>query len=197
MVGGGKVALRKVKMLLDCGANVTVISPKPHPEIAELSKERAIHLIQRDYEVGDLKDAYIAIACTDSKGVNRRVADEAMKGRVLVNVADDPKLSSFIIPSFFRRGSLTVAVSTGGVSPALARKIRTKLEKDLEEEYALLVSLIGEVRSTIKEKKIIVDAEAWQEALDLDLLVKLLREGGWEKAKSFLIDRLEGHREEK
>ena len=74
VVGGGKVALRKVKMLLDCGADVTVISPKPCPEIVKLSKDEAIRLIQRDYETGDLKDAVIAMACTDMKKVNRKVA---------------------------------------------------------------------------------------------------------------------------
>jgi siroheme synthase-like protein len=196
VIGGGKVALRKVKMLLDCRANVSVISPKPHPDIAKLSKERAIHLIQRDYEAQDLKGAVIAIACTDVKEVNRKVADEAKKTRILVNVADDPELSDFIIPAFFRRGNLTFAVSTSGVSPALARKIRTKLEKSFGEEYASLLSLIGEVRSTLKEKGYIVDAEAWQEALDLDLLIQLVRSGQRKKAKAILLSKLKGHKPE-
>jgi siroheme synthase-like protein len=183
-------------MLLDCRANVSVISPKPHPDIAKLSKERAIHLIQRDYEAQDLKGAVIAIACTDVKEVNRKVADEAKKTRILVNVADDPELSDFIIPAFFRRGNLTFAVSTSGVSPALARKIRTKLEKSFGEEYASLLSLIGEVRSTLKEKGYIVDAEAWQEALDLDLLIQLVRSGQRKKAKAILLSKLKGHKPE-
>jgi len=190
VIGGGKVALRKVKMLLDCGANVSVISLKPHPDIAKLSKERAIHLIQRDYEAQDLKGAVIAIACTDVKEVNRKVADEAKKAGILVNVADDPEPSDFIIPAFFRRGNLTLAVSTSGVSPALARKIRMKLEKSFGEEYASLLSLIGEVRSTLKEKGYIVDAEAWQEALDLDLLIQLVRSGQRKKAKAILLRKL-------
>lgn len=194
VIGGGKVALRKVKMLLDCRANVSVISPKPHPDIAKLSKERAIHLIQREYDPRDLKGAVIAIACTDVKEVNRKVADEAKKAGVLVNVADDLEPSDFIIPSFFRRGNLTVSVSTSGVSPALARKIRMKLEKSFGEEYASLLSLIGEVRSILKEKGYIVDAEAWQEALDLDLLIQLLRSGQWEEAKVILLSKLEAHK---
>ena len=191
VIGGGKVALRKVKMLLDCGANVSVTSPKPHPDIAKLSKERAIHLIQREYETQDLKGAVIAIVCTDVKEVNRKVADEAKKAGILVNVADDPEPSDFIIPAFFRRVNLTVAVSTSGVSPALARKIRTKLEKSFGEEYASLLSLIGEVRSTLKEKGYIVDAEAWQEALDIDLLIQLVRSGQRKKAKAVLLNKLE------
>jgi precorrin-2 dehydrogenase/sirohydrochlorin ferrochelatase len=190
VVGGGKVAFRKVKILLDCGAEVTVVSPKPCPEIVKLSKDRLIRLIRRDYEAGDLRDAVIAIVCTDMKKVNRKVADEAKKAGVLVNVADDLEPSDFIIPSFFRRGNLTIAVSTSGVSPALARKIRAKLEKSFGEEYGSLLSIIREVRSTIKEKGIIVDVEEWQDALDLDLLIGLVQAGQGEKAKVFLLDRL-------
>jgi len=190
IVGGGKVALRKVKMLLDCGADVTVVSPKPCPEIVKLSKDGSIHLIQRDYEAGDLKHAVIAMVCTDMKKINRKVADEAKKAGVLVNVADNSQASDFIIPSFFRRGNLTVAVCTSGVSPAFARKIRAKLEKSFGEEYAFLLSIVGEVRSTIKEKGIIVGAEAWQDALDLDLLIQLVQAGQREKAKASLLNRL-------
>jgi siroheme synthase-like protein len=177
-------------MLLDCGAKVTVISPRPLPEIVKLSEERVIGLNQREYEAGDLKGAGIAFAGTDVKKVNRKVADEASKAGVLVNVADDPEQSDFIIPSFFRRGNLTVAVSTSGVSPALAKKIRTRLEQDLGEEYAVLLSLIREVRSTIREKGDIASEEAWQEALDLDLLMRLAKAGQWKKAKTFLLNKL-------
>ena len=193
VIGGGKVALRKVKVLLDCGAKVTMISPKPHPEIIKLSKRGAIHLIQRDYEKEDLEDAVIAFACTDVKEVNRKVALDAKKAGVLVNVADDPRPSDFIIPSFFRRGNLTVAVSTAGVSPALARKIRMKLEKSFGKEYASLLSIIGEIRSAIKRKGIIVGPEIWQEALDLDSLIQLLQAGQREKVKTYLIGKLKVH----
>jgi siroheme synthase-like protein len=190
VVGGGQVALRKVKMLLDGRANVFVFSPNPHPEMIKLSRRKAIHLIQRDYKAGDLKDAVITLACTDVKGVNRKVADEAKKARVLVNVADDPERSNFITPSFFKRGKLTIAISTSGISPAFARKIRTKLEKSFGEEYASLLSLIGEVRSKLKEKGCRIGTETWQQALDLDLLIQLLRSGQRKKAKAFLLTKL-------
>ena len=194
VVGGGQVAHRKVKMLLEGGANVFVISPKPHPEIKRLSKRKAIHLIQRDYKAGDIKDAVVTLACTDVKDVNRKVADEAKKAEVLVNVADDPERSDFITPSFFKRGNLTVAVSTAGVSPAYARKIRTKLQKSFGEEYASLLSLIGEVRSKLKEKGYRVGTEAWQEALDLDLLIGLLQSGQRKKAKAILLSKLQNNK---
>jgi siroheme synthase-like protein len=110
-----------------------------------------------------------------------------------VNVADDPGKSDFISPSLFKRGSLTVAISTAGVSPALARKIRTKLEKSFGEEYASLLSLIGEVRSELREKKQRVGSEVWQEALDLDSLIRLVRSGQQKKAKGILLSKLESN----
>jgi siroheme synthase-like protein len=197
VVGGGKVALRKIKMLLDCGANVFVISPTSHPEIRKWSERKAIHWIQRDYKAGDLKNAVITLSCTDVKAVNRKVAEEARKSGVLVNVADDPQQSDFITPSFFKRGNLMVAVSTSGVSPALARKIRTELEKNFGKEYASLSSLIGEVRSTLKEKGYRVGTEAWQEALDLDLLIQLVRSGQQKKAKAILLKKLQTYKKKK
>ena len=190
VLGGGEVALRKVKMLLECGADVTVVSPEFHREIARISKEEEIHLIQREYKAGDLKDAMIAVVCTDVKKVNRKAVDEAKKAGVLVNVTDDPERSDFIIPSFFRRGGLTVTVSTSGVSPAFAKKIRVKLEKDLGEEYAALLSLVGEVRSTMKREGYIVGAEAWQDILDIDLLTRLVKAGFRKKAKTLLLNKL-------
>ncbi len=196
VAGGGKVALRKIKILLDCDANVFVISPTPHPEITKLSKRKAIHWIQRDFKAGDLKNAVIALACTDVKAVNRNVAEEARKSEVLVNVADDPEQSDFITLSFFKRGNLMVAVSTSGVSPAFARKLRTKLEKSFGQEYASLLSLIGEVRSTLKKKRSAVDSEAWQEALDLDRLIHLVRSGQKKKAKVILLSRLKVPKDE-
>jgi siroheme synthase (precorrin-2 oxidase/ferrochelatase) len=91
---------------------------------------------------------------------------------------------------------LTIAVSTSGVSPALARKIRSKLEKSFGEEYGSLLSIIGEVRSAIKEKGIIVDVDAWQDALDLDLLIQHVQAGQGEKAKAFLLNKLGASRRE-
>jgi siroheme synthase-like protein len=191
VVGGGNVALRKVKMLLDCGADITVVSPKHHLGMAKLSEKKAIRLIHRDYKVGDMMDATLAVASTDVKEINRTVAHEAKRLGILVNVVDDPRLSSFILPSFFRRGNLTIAVSSAGKSPALARKIRSNLEKSLGKEYATLLSLISEVRSALKERGYIVDGEAWQEVLDLKLLIRLIQKGQKTKAKTLLLSKLE------
>jgi siroheme synthase-like protein len=194
VVGGGTVALRKVKMLLDCGADVTVVSPKPHLGMAKLSEKKAIRLIHRNYKGGDLMGATLAVASTDVKEINQTVAHEAKRLGILVNVVDDSRLSSFILPSFFRRGNLTIVVSSAGTSPALARKIRTNLEKSLGKGYATLLSLISEVRSALKERGCAVDGEAWQEALDLESLIRLIQKGQREKAKTLLLSKLEAYR---
>ncbi len=194
VVGGGKVALRKVKMLLECGAKVTVISPALHQDLVRLAQDKAIRLIKRDYKPGDLDVAFVVIAATDAEKINRSVAHEAKKRGIFVNVADGPKESDFIIPSFLRRGDLTIAISTGGTSPALAKKIRTKLEQDFGKEYGLLVPLIGKVRSTVKEMEIMVRERTWQEALDLDSLIRLIQKGQRKKAKTLLLSKLKAHR---
>ncbi len=190
VIGGGEVALRKVRMLLECGADVTVISPTLHPGLTELAGENAVHLVRRIYRTGDLRGAAVVIAATDSKRTNHRAAADAGRTKALVNVVDDPAPSDFIVPSSFRKGELTIAVSTGGASPALARKLRMRLEKDFGEEFAVLLSLIGEVRSTLREKGIKVDAKTWQEALDLDLLIPLSRSGHFKRANTVLLNRL-------
>lgn len=191
VVGGGKVAFRKVKALLEHGANVEVISPDLCPELRELAKAKAISVLRQNYEPENLKGAFIAIAATNEKDINQRVIEEAKKQGVLVNVVDNLELSDFIVPSHFHRGDLTIAVSTAGLSPALARKIRSQLEQNFREEYASLTTLIDEVRTELKQKGIIINGNTWQEALDLDLLLKLLHAGLREQAKVTLLDRLE------
>ncbi len=195
VVGGGQVAFRKVRMLLDCGASVTVISPVLRRDLTELANRKSIQVIRRSYKLGDLKGASIVIAATDAKETNRKVAKEAGRVGALVNVVDDPKPSDFIVPSLLRRGDLTITISTGGMSPALARKIRTRLEESFGEEYALLVSLVEEVRSTLRRKGMKIDTEGWQDALDLDLLTHLVRTGQKQKAKAVLIEKLKGQME--
>ena len=190
VVGGGEVALRKVKTLLQHGANVEVISPDLCPELARLTESGEISMRNHAYQTGDLAGAFLAIAATDDAVLNRRVAEEARNKSVLVNVVDDAENSDFIVPSYLRRNGLTIAVSTSGQSPALARKIRTRLEKEITSQYGTLTRLIGEVRAEIKREGMKIENNHWQEALDLDLLLELLKKGGKEKAKAILLSRL-------
>jgi len=190
VVGGGQVALRKVRALLEHRANIEVISPDPCSELIELAEDGQIRVFRRHYQPGDLRKAFTAIAATDNSDINLQVVKEARRNAVLVNVVDDAENSDFILPSYLRRGDVTVAISTAGRSPALARKIRTRLEKDFGDEYASLALLIDEVRAEVKQQGIEVDGDAWQEALDLDLLLELLRRKDAEKAKAILLRNL-------
>ncbi len=192
VVGGGQVALRKVKALFEHGANVEVVSPDPCPELSKLAEGGEVKLLRRHYQAGDLQGALVAIAATDDGQTNRQVVKEAKDKAVLVNVADDLENSDFILPSYVRRGDMTIAVSTAGVSPALARKIRSRLEEDFGDEYSSLVRLIGEVRAEVRRRGIKVSGDDWQEALDLDLMLSLLKKGDEEKAKAVLLKNLMG-----
>lgn len=190
VVGGGEVALRKVEILLEQGAAIRVISPDLCPSLWNLAANGEIDLIRRRYRIGDLQGAFLAFAATDDASVNQEMVKEAREKAVLVNVADQPENCDFIVPSYFRRGDVMVAISTGGKSPALARKIRTRLEKIFGHEYAALAIIISQVRLEMKQRGIKITGNAWEEALDLDLLIELLRKGENEKAKTSLIDRL-------
>jgi glutamyl-tRNA reductase len=190
VVGGGQVALRKVKALLDHGGQVEVISLDLCPGLSRMAEQGQVHALRRNYMEGDLAGAVIAVAATDDGQVNAAVHKEAKARGILINSVDDPKHSDFIVPSYLRRGDVTIAISTGGRSPALARKIRTELEKDLANEYAPLAGLIGEVRSALKDRGVVVSADDWQRALDLDNLTGILQARGDEEAKSALLREL-------
>ena len=190
VIGGGQVALRKVRSLLEHGASVDVISPELCPELSDLATKGKVRFFERNYETGDLRDIFIAIAATDDGKVNHNLLREARDQKVLVNVVDDAENCDFIVPSSLRRGDVTIAVSTSGSSPALARKIRTRLEKEFGEEYAALARLLDEVRTRVKHQGAQINIDTWQEALDLDRLTGLLRSGEREKARRVLLTSL-------
>jgi siroheme synthase-like protein len=196
VVGGGEVAMRKTQMLLEHGAVVKVVSPAFCPELNELIKEGAVNAIQKDYKPEDLNDSLLVVAATDDARVNEKVAAEARKIGTLVNVVDKPDISDFIVPSYFRHGDIIVAVSTSGKSPALARKIRDELERDLKAEYAQLAVIASDVRSELKQRGITVSGEDWQEVLTLNSLVELIRRGKNKEAREIMLTRLKtlGHR---
>lgn len=191
VIGGGAVALRKTEALLEFGANVTAIGPEMCRELVELANKGRIRLIKRPYGPGDLDGADIAIVASSESDVNARVAREACKGKVLVNVVDNPELSDFIVPSTFRRGAIAIAISTGGKSPALARKIRMKLERDMGDEFAVLAALVGEARTELRSKGAKISSDKWEESIDLDALIGLLRSHGVDSARTYLMNRLQ------
>lgn len=146
VIGGGAVAARKVAGLLAAGAAVTVISPALVPELAQRAAAGEIEVVSRAYRPGDLAGAFLAIAATDDPAVNRAVWEEAERGGCLINVVDDPGHSNFIVPAVVRRGEIVLAISTGGASPALARRLRERLEAAIGPEYGVLADLLAELR---------------------------------------------------
>ena len=167
-----------------------VIGPELCSELNRLAGIGEIIAERRLYQQGDLKGALIVIAATDKQDTNLDIMNGARRMGILVNVVDTPDYSDFIAPSSLKRGDITIAVSTAGRSPALARKIRERLEKDFGEEYAALAILISEVRTELKNHGVKVDSEKWQKALDLDLLITLLKVNDRERARELLLNNL-------
>ena len=142
VVGGGGVAARKARGLLEHGAEVVVVSPGVRPEL----EAAGVEILRRPYETGDLEGAFLAFAATDSRGVNAAVSLEAEERGIPVNVADKPSEGDFALPATLRRGGLQVAVSTGGASPTLARRIKEELEPAFAAEWAGIVERFGVAR---------------------------------------------------
>jgi precorrin-2 dehydrogenase/sirohydrochlorin ferrochelatase len=126
VVGGGNVAERKVRALIKAGASVKVISPHLTDNLSKLKKKGLLKHVKRNYRTGDLAGAFIVIAGTSSSVTNGRIAEDACN---LVNVIDDPSQGNFIVPSDVSRGRLSIAISTGGASPAVSKAIRKEMEK--------------------------------------------------------------------
>jgi len=196
VIGGGEVALRKAQMLLEHGAVVEIVSPNLCPQLSQLVKDGAVKAEKRAYNNEDLNGSWLVVAATDDAGVNEKVAAEARKRKILVNVVDRQDISDFIVPSYFRRGDIIVAVSTSGKSPALARKIRSQLETDVKAEYAQLAVIASEVRSQLKEQGIVVSGDDWQEVLNLNSLIELIKRHKNQEAKEIMLARLKtcGHK---
>lgn len=190
VVGGGLIALRKVEGLLEAGARVRVVAPEilPMPE--------GIESIARVFEPSDLEGMRLVIAATDDRNVNAAVAQQARARGLFVNAVDDPIECSFILPALVRRGDLVLAISTGGQSPILARRIKEQLEAHFGPEYAELTALLGRLRRTWLEDPrtapLTFDQrrEVWEDILDLPL-VEWMKAGHLEELEATVRERLE------
>ena len=186
VIGGGTVAERKIAALLEAGAEITVISTDTTEAIAALSNKKAVRILERRYQDGDLDGFELAFVATDDPEVNAAVYRDGRVGGVWVNSADDPARCDFILPSVLRRGELTVAVSTGGGSPALARTVREELELYFTAEYESLAKLATEVRQELLSRSITVSFETWRSALSGEVRQMLMR-GDFARAKGRLL----------
>src|SRR5689334_6754932 len=174
VIGGGTVAERKVRALLDVGAVVTVVSPALSSALAALVATGRVAHLARGYADGDLIGAALAFAATDDGCINAEVAREGRLRGVWVNAADDPAHCDAILPAVLRRGGVTVAVSTGGASPALARAVRQRLERALPQAYGPLADVAAAARRELRAAGRRASAEDWLAALDagLDALIE-------------------------
>jgi siroheme synthase-like protein len=189
VIGGGAVAERKVEGLVAVGANVTVISPAITEGLRDLLTQGAIRHVAREYQTGDRAGYDLVFVATDNSEINAVVSSEARSLRIWVNSADDPDHCDFILPAVIRRGDLAVAVSTGGVSPAVTRAIREELDEYFHADYARLVQIAGEVRKELREKSVSPGAGAWNRALQGDYR-RLIKEGKSVQAKELLLETL-------
>ena len=193
VVGGGRVAARKVEALLDAGARVVVISPALVPELERYGQAGRIQVVARPYQPGDLAGAFLVVIATDDPVANQAARQEAMQRGCLVNLVDDPARSTFILPAVLRRGEITIAVSTGGASPALARLVREQLEGMIGAEYEQLADLLAELRPALLTR---FDTEELRLAAIRSLAspatLDLLRRAGPAAARQYALELLMG-----
>ena len=175
--------------LLAADARVTVVSPSLTPALLTLAAEARLHWRPREYLAGDAAGFALVMVATSDASVSKTIAAECRERGIWINCADDPGRCDFILPAVFRRGALTVAVSTGGVSPTMARLVREELEARLPDDLALLTDVMGDVRRSLREGGIALDAERWWQALDGELR-SLAAAGRTAEAQARLRERL-------
>jgi len=178
VVGGGAVGTRKVNTLLACGARVTVVSPDPAQQLKKMAAKGSITLKERAYRTVDLEDMFLVIGATDDEMLNRQISEEAEQIGILCNIADRPEACNFILPSVVQRGDLVITISTSGQSPALAKRLRRKLEAQFGEEYADFLLLMGAIRKKLLRQAHEPEAHKalFNQLIDSDL-IELLRTG--------------------
>jgi siroheme synthase-like protein len=182
VVGGRGVALEKARALVDAGALVRVIAPDV---VAELAALPGVTLERRDYRVGDAAGSHLIISATGNSAVNAVVFGDAEAHGVLVNAVDDPAHCSFTMPAVLRRGPVTVAISTGGASPALASWLRGRLEGDIGTEVEELARMLSEERTALRSQGVSTEGLPWREVLDAGAL-DLIRDGRVDEARRLI-----------
>lgn len=184
VIGGGRVAERKVRSLLECEARVRVISPELTPRLKDWADEGKFEYKKGSYEHHDLDGAFLVISATNQENVNESVSAECSRRNILVNVVDTPSRANFFVPATVRRGSLSIAVSTGGKSPLMARLIRQDIESLYGPGFGTFIDYLGSIRKQIvknvnnpaKRQRIL------SQLVDVESL-RLLKEGYLEQAK--------------
>lgn len=179
LVGGGEVAERKARLLLDAGAQLTVVAPELDPELAELAANSSIEWLAGEFAPQQLTGKWLVVAATDRREVNALVYQSANQARIFANVVDDPKRSSFIMPSIIDRSPLMVAISSGGKAPVLARLLREKLEALLPQHLGAVAAFAGSLRERVKARFASMGERRrfWERLLGADRLGQALARG--------------------
>ncbi|MFM5402531.1 siroheme synthase CysG [Aeromonas veronii] len=179
LVGGGEVAERKARLLLDAGAHLTVVAPELDPELAELAANGSIEWLAGEFVPEQLAGKWLVVAATDRREVNALVYQSANQARIFANVVDDPKRSSFIMPSIIDRSPLMVAISSGGKAPVLARLLREKLEALLPQHLGTVATFAGSLRERVKARFASMGERRrfWERLLGADRLGQALARG--------------------
>ncbi len=189
VVGGGSVAMRKVKSLLKFAARVTVVAPQILPEIENISANKNLTIIKACFEPSHMENAVLAIGSANSKEVNQTVYNEAEKRKIPVNIVDQPELCTFMVPSLVRRGDLSIAISTSGKSPAVAKAVRKRLEDEFGNEWGEYLEIMGHARKiafeTEPEQK--KREEMFNEIVKTDLL-EMIRAGNSDGARRKVME---------
>jgi len=185
VVGGGRIAARKIEALLDAGAEVHVVAPELTPEVREWHDAGRLSASVRAFAPADLDGAWLVTAATDDPAANRAVAEAAEARRVWCNAADDPANCSFTLMSVVRQGDLVVTVGTGGRSPALATYLKDHVRQEMGPEWAELLELLAEARERVRGSGESSENVDWRRALDSGML-DLIRAGRRAEAKELL-----------
>ncbi len=149
IVGSGPVAIRKIKSLLACGAKVKLVSPSASIPIKRLVKNNKIVFKRRVFNKSDLEGIFLVIAASNNKSLNSHISNLSRRKNILVNVVDSKDESDVIFPSFFRKGDLTISVSTQGSSPTLAKRIKGEIELGYGKEFIKFLTLLSDYRKKI------------------------------------------------
>lgn len=189
VVGGGPIAVRKARGLIAGGASVKVVAPSVCPEMISLVEAGEVELNERKYREADLAGILLAITATDDPDVNAQVFVDCESKGVLVNSADDPSNCRFILPATIRRGDLTISVSTGGASPALAAILKRRLESDIGEEWGILTKMMADARDTLHDQGRSTEGmgDKWS-AVASEEVLELLRSGDLDAARKRISD---------
>ena len=186
VVGGGAVASRKVQTLLEYGALVKIVSPRIIPSLADMVDGDKCVWIQKEYSAEDIQDCVLVFSCTEKEEINARVAQDAKANNLLINVVDDPDKCSFIVPSILRRGSLTIAVSTAGSSPMVARQIREELEGFYGDEMKVYLDLLHNWRLEIKNSLPMEKRQQFWEQVTGGLVLNHIKNGQLDQAEEVM-----------